>query len=143
MKINNPTKSSIRTEHRIDKYFYSNLYSTASWSYPGQSINSLMHALFGNKKIGYRVAAWNCRRGLLNSDGSQSHKMTDIKLYLKKHQLHMFGIIESDLHGPKSRIKRKNPLSTKDVHEKLHVDGYFILLPQSWYDHDQPRVIFM
>ena len=52
----------------------------------------------------------------------------------------MFGIIESDLHGQKSQIKRKNPLSTKDIHEKLHIDGYYILLPQSWYSHDQARV---
>ena len=112
-----------------------------SWSYSGKSINSLMHALFGNKKIGYRVAAWNCRRGLLNPDGSQSHKITDIQLYLHKHQLHIFGIIESDLHGPNSRVRRRNPLSTKDVHEKLHIDGYYILLPQSWHSHDQARVI--
>ena len=100
-----------------------------------------MHALFGNKKLGYRVAAWNCRRGLLNSNGSQSSKITDIKLYLQKHQLHMFGIIEADLHGPNSRIVRKNPLSTQDVHDKLHIDGYFILLPQSWYKYGQARVI--
>ena len=87
--------------------------SRLSWSYSGKSINSLMHALFGNKQIGYRVAAWNCRRGLLNPDGSQSPKINDIQLYLQKHQLHLFGIIESDLHGPRSRIRRKNPLSTR------------------------------
>ena len=88
-----------------------------------------MHALYGNKRIGYRVASWNCRRGLLNPNGSQSPKVADIQLYLQKHQLHLFGIIESDLHGPKSTIRRRNPLSTKDVQDKLHIDGYSILLP--------------
>ena len=73
-----------------------------SWSYLGKSINSLMHALYGNKRIGYRVASWNCRRGLLNPNGSQSPKVADIQLYLQKHKLHLFGIIESDLHGPNS-----------------------------------------
>ena len=140
--MNNPTKSRhLRKEHRLVKYLCSSLKSGISWSYSGESINSIMHALFGNKKIGYRVAAWNCRRGLLNSNGSQSSKITDIKLYLQKHQLHMFGIIEADLHGPNSRIVRKNPLSTQDVHDKLHIDGYFILLPQSWYKYGQARVI--
>jgi hypothetical protein len=47
-----------------------------SWSYAGV-ISSLMHAITGNRKIGYNVAAWNCRRGLLNPDGSSSTKITD------------------------------------------------------------------
>ena len=103
--------------------------------------NNLLHALNGNKIFGYRVAAWNCRRRLLNLDGSPSDKITDIELYLKKHQLHMMGIIESDLHGPKSRIKRKHPLSTSDIHEKLYIEGYYLLLPQAWYKHDQARLV--
>ena len=107
-----------------------------SWSYSSKSMNSLLHALFGNRQIGYRVAAWNCRKGLLNPDGSQSNKITDIQKYLQKHQLHMFGIIESDLHGVNSRMRRRNPLSTKDIHKKLH-----IIIPQSWYSYDQARVI--
>ena len=104
-------------------------------------MNSLLHALFGNRQIGYRVAAWNCRKGLLNPDGSQSNKITDIQKYLQKHQLHMFGIIASDLHGVNSRTRRRNPLSTKDIHEKLHIEGYHSILPQSWYSYDQAIVI--
>ena len=100
-----------------------------------------MHALNGNKKIGYNVASWNCRRGLIDPDGSPSSKLTDIQMYLQKHQLHVFGIIEADLHGPKSRIYRRNPLTTSDVHDKLQIDGYFILLPQSWYSFDQARIL--
>ena len=79
--------------------------ATISWSYSGVNINHIMHSLVGNKKIGYKIASWNCRRGLLDQDGYPSDKVTDIELYLQKHKLHMFGIIESDLHGPRSRIK--------------------------------------
>ena len=115
--------------------------ASVTWSYSNMKTNSLMHALNGNKNLGYRVAAWNCRRRLLNSDGSASDKIMDIEMYLKNHQLHMMGIIESDLHGPSSRVRRKNPLSTSDICEKLYIEGYYILLPQSWYTHDQARLL--
>ena len=100
-----------------------------------------MHALYGNRKIGYNVASWNCRRGLLDPDGSPSSKLIDIQMYLHKHRLHILGVIEADLHGHQSRIFRKNPLSTNDIHEKLKIDGYHIILPQSWYIHNQARVL--
>ena len=64
-----------------------------SWPYSGKGVNSLCHALFGNKKIGYKVATWNCRRGLLEADGSQSSEVEDINHYLTKHQLHIFGLL--------------------------------------------------
>ena len=111
------------------------------WSHLGANVNKMMHALEGNKKIGYNIAAWNCRRGLLKPDGSASSKVTDIEIYLQKHQLHMLAVIESDLHGPGSRIKRSNPLSTNDIENNLRIDGYSIKLPQSWYAHDQARIL--
>ena len=100
-----------------------------------------MHALYGNRNIGYNVASWNCRRGLLTSDGSPTSKMIDVQMYLQKHQLHIFGLIEADLHGPLSRVYRRNPLTTADIHDKLKVDGYQIILPQTWYIHDQARIV--
>ena len=112
-----------------------------SWSYLAANINSIMHSLEGNKKLGYNIAAWNCRRGLLKQNGSASSKITDIELYLKKHQLHMLAVIESDLHGPGSRIYRSKPLSTNQIIENLHIDGYSIILPQSWYLHNQARIL--
>ena len=111
------------------------------WSYMGMDINSLMHALNGNRNLGYRLAAWNCRKRLLNPDGSPSEKITEIKIYLNKHKLHMMGIIECDLHGPGSRVKRRQPLSTSDIQTKLYIAGNHILLPQSWYTHDQARIL--
>ena len=111
------------------------------WSYSGVTPNVLTHAITGNKKIGYNVAIWNCRKGLLKGDGSPSAKVTDIQLYLQKHNLDLFGVIESDLHSSESRIYRKHPLSTSEIHQKLHIDGYSLLRPQSWYSHGQARVI--
>ena len=111
-----------------------------SWSYAGSCTNSLVHAIVGNRKIEYKVASWNCRRGLLTKDGSPSQKVTDIMLYMQKHNLDALGIIESDLHGPNSRQHRTHPLSTQEVHQKLQIEGYYILLPQSWNAHGQARI---
>ena len=107
------------------------------WSYSGVTPNILTHAITGNKKIGYKVAIWNCRKGLRKGDGSQSAKVTDIQLYIQKHQFDLFGVNESDLHSSESRIYRKHPLSTSEIHQKLHIDGYSLLLPQSCYSHGQ------
>ena len=114
-----------------------------SWSYvtgTGTS-NGLVHALNGNRRIGYKVAVWNCRRGLLTHGGAPSTKVTDIQLYIQKHQLEVFGIIESDLHGANSRHHRVRPLTTIDINQKLKIEGYNILLPQSWQSHAQARII--
>ena len=40
-----------------------------TWMHAQTNNNKLIHALNGNKKIGYKVAAWNCRKGLLKPDG--------------------------------------------------------------------------
>ena len=36
-----------------------------SWSYSCPSYNKLCHSLCGNRRIGYKIAFWNCRRKLL------------------------------------------------------------------------------
>ena len=142
-KVRNPSTnklSSIEQSviHRSSKMKQINI--GISWSYSGSSINSIVHALNGNRRIGYRVAAWNCRRGLLNFDGTPSSKVTDIQTYMYKHQLDAIGIIESDLNGVGSRFKRTSPLSTQDIHQKLHIEGYYIILPMSWQTHAQARI---
>ena len=53
----------------------------------------------------------------------------------------MLGLIESDLHGQNSRVNRSLKLTTPEVHQNLHISGYHLLLPQSWYNHGQARVI--
>ena len=65
----------------------------------------------------------------------------DIKLYIQKHQLDVFGIFESDLHGPNSRYRRAKPLTESKLREILHIEGYRIILPNSWLMYDQARII--
>ena len=42
--------------------------SEPCWSYICSNSNKLIHSLNGNKKNGYHVAVWNCRRGLIDRD---------------------------------------------------------------------------
>ena len=81
--------------------------STFRWPY-SCDINSIQHSITGNKRnIGYRIATWNCNRGLLkNLNETDSDKLTDIKLFVEEHNPHILGIIESDLHGPNSIAAR-------------------------------------
>ena len=123
-------------------YFKKKVNSGISWSYVTGTTNNLVHAITGNMRLGYRVAVWNCRRGLLTPGGSPSCKVTDIQLYLEKHQIETFGVIESDLHGANSRQHRIRPLSTQDIESKLKIEGYYILLLQSWYNHAQARIYY-
>ena len=53
----------------------------------------------------------------------------------------MFCLIEADLHSATSRIKRRNPLTTQDVMNKLEIPGYKILLPATWLKHGQARIL--
>ena len=53
---------------------FSNNSRSISWPYAGISTNALMHTLTVSRRIGYKVAAWNCRRGLISSDRSNSAK---------------------------------------------------------------------
>ena len=138
--LKNPTKQKIMNQFSNESKSPLNILGGICWCHMGLSINSLMHALNGNRKIGYRVASWNCRQGLISPDGFPSAKVTDIQRYMEKHQLDIFGINESDLHGAQSRISRVKPLTTQDIHQKLHIDGYYLHLPQSWYTHGQARV---
>ena len=50
------------------------------WSYICSNSNKLIHSLTGNKKNGYHVAVWNCRRGLIDRDGNLTSKLSDIQL---------------------------------------------------------------
>ena len=103
--------------------------------------NKLIHALVGNKQNGYRAAVWNCARGLILSDCSTSDKFTDIKLYLQKHQLDLFGILECDLHSQESPINRKSKLTTVELKDILNIEGYKLILPQSWQLQGQARIM--
>ena len=111
------------------------------WSYCC-SINQLEHSLNGNRKIGYKIASWNCNRGLIiNNVESESDKLVDVKVFMEKHKPHLMAIIETDLHGPGSRTHRNKYYTTDEIHDKLHIDGYRIELPNTWTNHNQARLI--
>ena len=112
-----------------------------SWGLSRIQRNKLLHILMGNRRLGYNIAVWNCRKGLLLQDNSPSEKLTDIESLLLRHDLHLLGILESDLHGVGSRVKRANPISSKEILENLQVKGYSIKLPRSWISHSQARIL--
>ena len=116
--------------------------TSINWSYCCKT-NQLQHSLLGNKRqLGYKLASWNCNRGLVHRvDGMDSDKLVDIKLFIEKNKPHLFGIIETDLHGQNSRIFRQNTLTIEDIKDKLKVDGYSIEVPKTWEAHDQARLI--
>ena len=108
----------------------------------GTNINKVMHAQNGNKRnLGYKIAAWNCNRGLLKSGDQDSDKLTEIKLFIEENKPHLLGIIESDLHGPNSRANRRTTFTTDEIQEKLKIDGYSIYFPNTWEAHHQARLV--
>ena len=107
------------------------------WSYSSISSNKLAQIINGNRRMGYNLAMWNCRRGLLNSDNNASSKMTKVTDFISKYKIHMLCLIESDLHSAVSRYRRTQPLTKKSILDKLSIPGYNIYLPATWDKHGQ------
>ena len=96
----------------------------------------------GNRQnLGYKIASWNCNRGLLQAGEGESIKLTEIKLFIEEHNPHLLGIIESDIHGQTSRLNRSTTFKTEDIHKRLEIEGYSIFLPDSWDTHHQARIL--
>ena len=113
-----------------------------TWPCTTSSNNSTIHAINGNRRrVGYRLSFWNCRKKLLNHDTIETNKLTDIKCFIQKHRPHVLGIIESDLHSPQSDNNRNKKFSTKEVQEKLKIEGYSIVFPETWNRFGQARII--
>ena len=105
-------------------------------------LNKAVKIVNGNRRnLGYKLASWNCNRALLKAGDCDSEKFTEIKLFIEKHKPHLFCVIESDLHGPKSNKNRVAKFTTNEIHEKLKVDGYSVVLPDTWEAHDQARLL--
>ena len=52
----------------------------------GSEINKVMHMQNGNRRnLGYKIASWNCNRGLLQAGEGESIKLTEIKLFIEEH----------------------------------------------------------
>jgi hypothetical protein len=111
-----------------------------SWSKLGCSGNKLQKIINGNRRsIGYKLAVWNCGRGLVQEDFS--HKFSEIKQFIESKKPHCFGIIESDFYSHMSPVNRVRKYTTEEIKEKLKIDGYKLEFPQTWANHGQARII--
>ena len=115
--------------------------STVCWSHRSVNNNKLAHSLEGNKRIGYKIGCWNCRKKLISESNFDTHKLTDIKSYFSKHNPHVFGVVESNIFGHNYINNSKKKFSTEEVTQKLRIEGYKILFPATWNAHGLARII--
>ena len=71
----------------------------------------------------------------------ETPKFIELKSFVSKHKPHAFGIVESDIHSPLSRLNRQAVFSTDEVKSKLKIDGYNLELPSTWYQFGQARLL--
>ena len=125
-----------------DSSYY--LYKQGLKGFNSQETNKVCHSSHGNKnKPGLKIAAWNCGRGLMSRNSNISDKMTDIKLFIQKHQPSIFGIIESDIHGLNTPSARVTTFTKEDILQQLSVSGYTVFLPDTWDSFNQARLIIL
>ena len=119
---------------------YQNYGSSTVLGWTGLSVNKIQKIINGNRRsVGYRLAVWNCARGLVQ-DGF-SHKLHEIKQFITEKKPQCFGIIESDFYGHDSQVFGVKKYTTNEIREKLNIDGYKIEFPQTWDSHGQARLI--
>ena len=114
---------------------------SVTWMYQGVSCNKLAHMLNGNRNRCYNIGMWNCRKGLTNRENLPTAKIVDVKDFLMTNDLQLLCLIEADLHGVTSRVRRVKPITGKEIEESLKIENYKIILPQSWQVHGQARVV--
>ena len=115
-------------------------FNSLSWASAGLSINKLQKIINGNRRSnGYKLAVWNCGRGLVQ-DGF-SVKLNEIKQFIEAKRPHCFGVIESDFYSTSSNVNRAKKYTTEEIREKLRIDGYKIEFPKTWEIHGQARLI--
>ena len=64
----------------------------------------------GNRGCSYNIGTWNRRKGLVDIENQATYKMDEVKQFIEKHNLHLLCLVETGLHGPASRIKRRSQL---------------------------------
>ena len=106
------------------------------------NVNKISHILNGNKRsLGYKIAAWNCGRGLVSKSGTETGKLTDIKLFIQQHNPGLMAVIESDIHGQGSAAHRTTTFTKNDIIEQLSIQGYNLYLPDTWDLYAQARLV--
>ena len=104
-------------EVRRTRYFtrpddgYKNLKSLGSIEKLGLGINKYARMVNGNRRQCYNIGLWNCRKGLIGESNLATEKMVEVEQFMREQKLHMLCLVESDLHGPQSRIRRRNPVT--------------------------------
>ena len=109
-----------------------------NWPYSACNVN-LEHYVYGNKRnLGYRYFSWNCDRGFISKG-----KIEDVRIFSEKHKPHFMAISEVDLRRNENNKNEENynELSTIQVHEKFRIDGYRIILPNSWDLQGKARIM--
>ena len=51
------------------------------------------HSVYGNRALGYKIAAWNIGQGLFSSDDWETRKFAEIKLFIQEKKPDVLGII--------------------------------------------------
>ena len=93
-----------------------------------------MKMINGNGKNNYRLATWNCRKGLINSEKLPTSKVVEIKNFLYEMNVSLLCVTETDIFGL-NYISDRIKLSQDEVVDALQINRYKILLPRSWYVH--------
>ena len=108
---------------KIDSLKMMNQNPFICWSQRGLSINKIQKIINGNRRIiGYKLAAWNCSRGLIQ-DGF-STKLSEIKQFIETKKPHCFAIIEADIHSPQSLINRNRKQAGAELCQAQAQLGY-------------------
>ena len=110
------------------------------WAQAGLQTNKIQKIINGNRRSqGYKLAVWNCGRGLVQEDFSI--KFNEIKKFVESKKPHCFAIIESDFFSPQSDANRARKYTANEINENLKIDGYKIEFPKTWNIHGQARLI--
>ena len=134
-----PSKNHVSTRTKTNHLNCSR--PSVTWLFQGLSPNKIAHMINGNRGRSYNIGMWNCRKGLVDRENLPTAKMKDVRDFLGSNDLQVMCLIEADLHGMTSRIRRVNPITTKKIEENLKVENYRIFLPQSWQVHGQARIL--
>ena len=134
-----PNRTCVSTRTKSNHLNFSR--PSVTWLFQGLSSNKIAHMINGNRGRSYNIGMWNCRKGLVDRENLPTAKMKDVKDFLGSNDLQVMCLIEADLHGMTSRIRRVNPITAKKIEENLKVENYRIVLPQSWQAPGQARIL--
>ena len=106
----------------------------------GKTANKSQQIVNGNRRsLGYKLAVWNCGRGLINAGGGTA-KLNDVKLFIQNKKPHKYGLIETDVYGHLNESNH-NKFTTAEVRELLKIDGYTLIFPATWDSHGIARIL--